>query len=63
MVSGFLGKELLRKELRVRISCSPLSFFGSSKILVKRQFDLPVQKGYRFGEPSNIVAQLSKLIA
>lgn len=24
MVSGFLGKELLRKELRVRISCSPL---------------------------------------
>ena len=24
MVSGFLGKELLRKELRVRVSCSPL---------------------------------------
>ena len=29
MVSGFLGKELLRKELRVRISCSPLYSYKS----------------------------------
>lgn len=36
MVSGFLGKELLRKELRVRISCSPLEFKSDANLAVPR---------------------------
>lgn len=39
MVSGFLGKELLRKELRVRISCSPLEFKSDANLAVPRLSD------------------------
>ncbi len=51
MVSGFLGKELLRKELRVRISCSPLNQKSPLVELNQRALFFLIGPAFVFDDP------------